>query len=191
MKAKLFLLFIVGMFLISFTFALDNQGVGKQNTQFTIEQVCGNANYITLGTIQYPDKTVQVINANMTFVGGGAYQYNFSSTSQLGRYDVKGISDGCEGTFAFYFEIKPNIISTLGFYILLFVLSLGVILIGYYAQDATVVTLGGFGLILVGLFILFYGLDGYKDTAYTWGIGIITLMLGAYFTVRASLEQLN
>ena len=40
----------------------------------------------------------------MTSMCGGAYQYDFTDTI-TGRYDITGISDGCEKTFATYFTI--------------------------------------------------------------------------------------
>lgn len=94
------------LFSLSSIVALDSWGTGKQDANFTINQICNDASYITFSTIQYPDKSVQTINTNMTFVSGGSFQYNFSNTSQLGRYDVCGISDGCENTFCSYFEIN-------------------------------------------------------------------------------------
>ena len=44
----------------------------------------------------------------MVSFSNGEYYYNFSKTSLLGRYDVRGISDGCEKTFATYFIITPD-----------------------------------------------------------------------------------
>lgn len=109
MKNKLMLMFVLGMFLFSFVSATEtNQGVGTQGETFTITQTCGNANYITIGAIQLPDRSSEIINANMTFVGSGVFQYNYTNTDNLGRYDVSGISDGCDGTFAFYFDITPS-----------------------------------------------------------------------------------
>ena len=36
----------------------------------------------------------------------GDFYYLFTNTSTLGRYDVRGISNGCEKTFATYFTIS-------------------------------------------------------------------------------------
>ncbi len=104
---KLLLTLMIGMFLISFASALDNQGVGKQGENFTFIQTCDDATYITLSTIQYPNRTVQIINENMTSMGGGAFQYNFTDVVN-GRTDITGISDGCTKTFATFFIITPS-----------------------------------------------------------------------------------
>jgi len=104
---KLMVTIILGIFLISGVSALDTQGIGKEGQNFTFIQTCDTATYITLSTIQKPDRSVQVINANMTSTGGGAFQYNLTSLVS-GRYDLTGISDGCEKTFATYIEITYN-----------------------------------------------------------------------------------
>lgn len=103
-KNKLILLIFLGIFLISFASALDNAGVGKQNQNFTFCQTCSDATFITLSTLQFPDRTVIPINTNMT-ASGSSFCYNITTTSQLGRYDITGFSNGCENTYATYFEI--------------------------------------------------------------------------------------
>lgn len=90
--------------MISLASALDNVGVGKQNQNFTFCQTCSDATYITISTIQLPDRTVLPINTNMT-ASGSSFCYNITTTSQLGRYDITGLSNGCENTYATYFEI--------------------------------------------------------------------------------------
>ena len=79
---------------------------------------------------------------------------------------------------------QPNI----GFYILFLSLSLGIVILGYATKDHATVVLGSFGLYFVGIYILFFGINGVRDTTYTWAIGIIILMLAAYLSTRASYE---
>lgn len=120
---------------------------------------------------------------NLTY---GVYSYqikcqaNSSTTTAVGGY------------YTGAFEVTPTGFSgTLGFYILLLILSLGIIILGYYVEDPWVIVLGSFGLVLFGLFILLYGVNGIKDIVYTYGFGIIVMMLGAYFGIKGSLENLN
>lgn len=108
MKKKIILTIILSFFLIGNVFALDFKGTGKQGDNFTIIQPCNNATYVTLDGILYPDKTYHSLNINMTLIGSGTFAYNFTNTTQLGRYDVSQISDGCEKTFAYYFEITST-----------------------------------------------------------------------------------
>lgn len=178
--------------MLSFGAAVENMGSGKQNQNYTIIQTCSDATYITLSTIQYPDKTVDSLNANMTALGGGAFSYILEDTSQVGRYDITGISDGCGETFVTYFEITPSgFIGTLGFYLIILIISLAIIVLGFSIKDGWIVVLGSFGFIMLGLFILLYGIDGLKDTAYTYAIGIITIMTGAYIGIRSAVEQID
>ena len=90
------------------------------------------------------------------------------------------------------YEVTPTgFIGTLGFYLLLLIISLMLIVIGYSVEDEWLIILGAFGFILLGLFILLYGLVEIKDSAYTYGFGIITMMAGAYFAVRGALSKLT
>ncbi len=110
MKNKILITIIFGMFLLTLApvMALDDQGTGEQNQNFTIIQACNDATFITIDTIQLPDRSILTVDENMTFVAGGTFQLVFENTSQLGRYDVTGISDGCENTFALFFTITPS-----------------------------------------------------------------------------------
>ena len=108
MKSKILITLIFGMLLLAPVMALDDQGFGKQNENFTFSQPCNEATFITLDIILLPDKKSLTINQNMTFISGGTFQFNITDTSQLGRYDVMGISDGCENTFATFFTITTT-----------------------------------------------------------------------------------
>ncbi len=104
---KLLLTLMMCMVLISLTTALDEQGTGTIGQNFTFIQTCEDATYITLSTVQYPNRTVQIINENMSDMGGGSFQYNFTEIVG-GRHDVTGISDGCTQTFATSFEATTS-----------------------------------------------------------------------------------
>jgi len=116
--------------------------------------------------------------------------------SRLGIYH-KGINcitnDGITagGVLTQSFEVTPTgFTGTLGFYILILILSFGIIIFGYVAQDGWVAILGAFGFILMGLFMLLFGIDGIKDSVYTYGISIITIMVGSYIGIRAAIDQI-
>lgn len=106
---NLFLFLMLGIFLINFISAIDDQGIGKEGSNFTFLQTCDDATYITLSTHQFPNRSVENINTNMTSIGGRAFQYNFTNVVN-GRHDVTGISDGCSKTFTTFF-----IVTTTGF----------------------------------------------------------------------------
>jgi len=195
MKNKLIYYGITILFFISIignVMALDEQGFGKQNQNFTFEQSCSNADYITIGTIQYPDRSSQLINANMTSVGGGVYQYNITNTSQLGRYDIKGESNGCEETFATYFEVTPSgFIDTLGLYLIFLIILMSIVVLGFSIQEAYFVILGGMGLIMLGIYSINYGVVGFKDMFMTWGMGLFEIAVGAILSIGSGIQKMD
>jgi hypothetical protein len=104
---KIFMIVSMVVFLIGLISAgKESLGVFKQNENVRIVQVCDDATYITISSISYPNGSVADSAITMTSAGNGEYYYDFSDTSQLGEYDVRGISDGCEGTFTFSFEVS-------------------------------------------------------------------------------------
>jgi len=87
---------------------LTDLGIFKQNEGVRITQICSDATYINISSITSPNSTVLDSNIEMVPSGNGEFYYLFNQTSQTGRYDVRGISDGCSNTFATYFEISLN-----------------------------------------------------------------------------------
>ena len=100
-------LLLVGLMLYTplISGSLDSLGMFKQNQDVRIVQVCSDATYINITSISYPNSSQAVSNVAME-LNGGDFFYVFEDTSDIGRYDVRGISDGCEKTFATYFEIS-------------------------------------------------------------------------------------
>ncbi len=179
---KILLLTIIGMFLLSFTTALDNQGTGREGQNFTFIQTCNDATYITLSTIQYPNRSVESINTNMTSIGGGAFQFNFTNIVN-GRHDVTGISDGCTKNFATLFEVTPSgNINNLGFYFIIYLILFGIAGFGFYIENEWVVILGGMGLIFLGVYTMNTGIVTFRDDV-TRVISYITIALGAIVSI--------
>jgi hypothetical protein len=108
MKNKLMLIMLLGMFLISFTSALDSLGTFKQNQPVNITQICNDATYITISSVSYPNSSIAIGQVNMTSLGSGEFYKQFENTSTIGRYDVRGVSDGCDKVFATYFVVTPS-----------------------------------------------------------------------------------
>jgi len=103
---NIFMFLLVFTMLITFSSALEGYGTKQVNEQFTFCQVCQDATYITLSSIETPNSTIGIY-ANMSSMGGGEYCYNYTPT-QIGRYDFRGISDGCEKSFATYVDVTAN-----------------------------------------------------------------------------------
>lgn len=101
---------LLGVFLISLSsiYAFEYLGTFTQNEPIRISQNCNNATYTNISSINYPNSSVAESNIQMLYSGNGEFYYLFENTTQLGRYNVRGISDGCENTFSTYFEITTN-----------------------------------------------------------------------------------
>ncbi len=78
----------------------------RVDEEFSFCQTCEDSTYITLSSISTPNST-EFINTNMTSKGDGDFCYNYTPT-QIGRYDFRGISDGCSNTFAVYVDVTPD-----------------------------------------------------------------------------------
>jgi hypothetical protein len=173
------------------TSAIDNLKPAKLNSEYTILQTCATCSYVNISISN--SNGLIVTNVEMIDNGSGTWTYDITPMT-LGRYDITGQGDlgGVDTSFATYFEVTGSgLTGTLGFYILILILSLGIIVMGFYMQDATIIILGSFGLSFIGLWILFNGIDGLKDPVYTWAIGLIILCLSAYLLFRASYEFIN
>lgn len=143
-------------------------------------------------SIFYPSGDLLVKNASMTWNENyfnytilpnesGEYTFNL----QFSNGDARGSVEG-------FFDVTPTGFNlSLTFYFIIMIMSLGIVIFGFMIRDNWVIVLGGFGMVFLGLFLLFYGIDGFKDSTYTWGIGIIILMLGSYFSIRGSMEALS
>lgn len=108
-KQNLFLVLLLTFVLsnIVSVSALDSLGCYKQGDVVTIAQVCADATYVNISSISLPNSTTVSTNALMALTGSGGYSYDFN-TSSLGRYDVRGISNGCDKTFTYYFYVSKT-----------------------------------------------------------------------------------
>jgi len=146
-------------------------------------------------SINFPNGT-SAVRGVTTGISSNYAVYNLSSnqTSTLGVYqgDIHCTNGADNGAATFEYEVTPTgFVGTLGFYFLVLLISLGIMVLGFYVKDAPLVILGSFGLYFIGIYILFFGIDGMRDPVYTWAIGIIVLMVAAYISVKSSLELLE
>lgn len=163
-------LLIVSLLVFTFMFAvqvsaLDDLGSAKVNQQYQFCQVCQDASFITLSSIQTPTSSV-LINENMTSTGSGQFCYNYTPI-ELGRYDFRGISDGCEGTFATYLEVTPSgklttsADSNFGVGVMFFIVVLGIVFISmgfYFISKSFWLTWLGIFFFVIGFFLFYQDL---------------------------------
>ena len=191
MKKQIIYFGIIMLFFISIVSAeQSNLGTMKQNSCFSLYQSCDDCSYVNLTNVKYPNGTIESFNVAMSKTNQN-FNYKFCNTSAIGdyTYTVAGDKNGVYSTEVIGFSISPSgFVGTLGFYILILLFSLGVIILGFSKNDPILVIFGSFGLYFVGLYILFYGIDGMKDPVYTWALGIIVLMIAAYVSIRSAFE---
>jgi len=152
-----FSILIVSIFLVPLIYAEDTSsylGTVRQNSCIDIPQVCASCSYIKIN-IQYPNKTIAVLNQSMTNKGGGLWTYTFCNTTDVGRYDVTGVGDinGIPDNFVSRFEVTPNgeevNVGKAIFYIGLLgvlIVFLGLSLVGFVKFDNLLAKVGLFGL---------------------------------------------
>ena len=73
------------------------------------------------------------------------------------------------------------------FFWLILVLVFGLVIFGYWREDYTLTILGSFALTFVGLYLLFYGIEGVKNSMVN-AISIITLAVAGYVMAASGLK---
>jgi len=189
---KLLLTFILGILLINIVSSQIDLGVIKQNECTELYQSCPTCTYSDIRAIKYPNGTIETMDIEMTKVNSD-FTYEFCNTNSIGTYTytVYGNKGGLsyESSEEGIFEVNSSgFKNTLGFYILILVLSLGIVIFGISLSDAPITILGSFGLYFLGLWILFNGIDNLKDPTYTWAIGLIVLGLAMYISFKSAYE---
>ncbi len=162
---RLLILFCI-VFLMGNIIALEDLGTFKQGETVRISQVCSDASYITLSSITFPNSTIAISNINMTSSGSGEFYYNFANTTDLGRYDVRGISDGCEETFVTYFEVTPSgqvfgtgqVLGGLGIFIGVLAVAFAFMFIGSKLGKEEKTLPIGFFFMVMAVFLVIYSL---------------------------------
>ena len=198
MKKNNLLIFGILLLIVFPLITAEESFTFKQNTKFNLEISMSNANLSTCFncacniSLFYPNGSTLVKNsAGVT--SDGYCKYN-SSSSVLGihggeMYFTDGVSSGRS---SFEFEITPSgFVNNPTFSFLILILSIGFIILGLWKEDVPITMLGDFGLYFFGIYTLFYGINGVKDTTITWATGIIVLGVAFYISIRAGMEYLN
>lgn len=182
---------MLGLFLISLVSALDNYGTFENGETIRITQVCSDATYINISSISNPKSQVMVSNIEMASAGSGEYYYEFTNTTENGRYDVRGISDGCEEEFAVYLYVNStgNESGSMFYIILLTSLAVIFLLASLFVNEEFFVYVSGVLFLVGGIFLMVYGLDSINDTN-TRYLAFVYLGIGILFSIGAYIYNL-
>lgn len=168
----------------------ESLGVFKQNEVVRVVQICDDALNVTITSISYPNGSTAFSNGDMTPAGNGEFYLNFPNTTSLGVYDVRGVSDGCEGTFTFWFEITPSGNSgnaNIVFFIIIMVIVYGIAFFGLFGRNVILTILGGMAMLILGIYLFNNGIIVYRDDI-TRAISYITIGIGAVLAIWGSYE---
>lgn len=146
-------------------------------------------------TIRDPDNVVIVKGALMSYdIDSEEHNYTLTSgmTGKLGTYtyDITARGLGQNSTRSFSFEITPSgFTGMLGFSFLIILIAYGMLIVGLWKRDITLTLLGDFAIFFVGIWVLFYGLDVFKNYL-TNGFAYITLGVAFYVGAKAAHEYI-
>lgn len=188
---------MIGIFLIGIISAADDNYLGtfQRGDCANLYQYCDNCTYVNLTRIQRTGSEPNTWIVGLDMEGNGDnYNYTFCDTTIIGsyKYTVCGDKDGKRVCEDLNFEVTPSgFIDTLGFFFLILILSLGLVVLGFFMEDYIVMILGSFGLYFLGIYTLFNGIAGIKDSVVTWALSIIILGLAFYVSVRSTYELIQ
>ena len=188
---RIFFIILLMLLVVPGVSALDSLGTFKLGDTVRIAQVCADATYINISSITYPDSVIAEQNIAMIPSGNGEFYLNYKKTTKLGRYDVRGVSDGCQNTFATYFEITGLGVKTnqIPFQLIFAIFGIALIVLGKSSVGTKLfVSTGSFLLIITGILTLYPGYSGINySNLLGLTVGFILLGLGFYLFVESEL----
>ena len=198
MKYWLVYAFALLLLLPAMTSAQDVIGTFKQGTAIELTQVCTNDTSLcdecNVSTVKYPNGTVAARDLTMT---KRTNDFNVTlpaqNTSALGTYNVLGhCKSGTQfQSWSYSFDVTTTGDGNAMIFIILFLLiSFGLFMMGMYLHNEYLIFISGTGLIVTGMYIMIYGL-GNLQNLYTRMIAFITLGLGLFFAIAASIHAIN
>ena len=184
--------------LLPFTVAQEQQTLGtfKQNSCVVLKQTCSNCTQVNVTRIASPNSSIILSNPVVMTKLDTVYNYTFCGNQALGKYivDWKANPDGtftcstCTGNYDY------NITTTgfdlpISFQFLFIGIIFLILIIGLYKRDITITLLSTMGLYFIGLWMLFYGFNIYKNL-YTEAFSFITLGIAGYLSVIMAHEYI-
>lgn len=155
--------------------------------------ICSSAATCNL-TLLRPDNSLLVDNLLMTRQSSF---HNFTipggSLWTIGRYPYSAncLDNGVGSSVSDDFDITPSgNKNNLGVYIIVFAAIWIITLFGAYYENYPMAAIGGLGLIAIGIYSMVGGIAEFKNQS-TFALSLITLALGAYFSITAGIKQIE
>lgn len=185
---------LLGLFLISFTGAVDFTP-HKQNQDLQLFIQSNNATECNVTFISYSNGQSTPLAGAFT-KKGTAFNYTLNSSyfEELGDTCI-GVSctDGASNVpGSICRNITPSGFDNIGTFYFIFIIIIGLIfLIGFKLENEWIMTLGSILVLILGFFVIRFGIDIFKDQMTTWAIGLVIWALGIYFLFLSIAEQLK
>jgi len=200
---KIIITLILILFLVSFVSAEQNDEEfllrNYKDTNLSVpifknDRSVADANVNCYMNLKNPNGEVIFSGRQMTRNSNGEYNVTVlgAEISDTGFYNSVIRCDNTQDYGFSTFQILATPTGQkdlLGFYIIAIVIAYGVIIFGAWKQDITITLLGTFFLYFVGLYMLLFGIDIYKNFL-TDGFSIITLGIAAYISSVMAHEYL-
>lgn len=185
MIKQLFFIFAIFM-VMGLASAVTDVIYVKVNTNGNIQQTEFNSTYQNLTSILRPDGVTEIIGKNMQKMG---YAYNYSYYfGQLGTYHINGCSDISCWTYPIV--ATPSGFVNVGTFLFIFIIIIVLIFIlGFKLENVWIMWFGSTLTLILGFFIIKYGVDIIKDTQTTWVIGLCVWAIGIY-TIFLNMQEM-
>lgn len=176
----------------------DNSFLGtiKQGSPITLKQTCDDCTYVNLSSVNYPNSTKIVYNTNMS-KNGIEFTKISADTTQLGCYsyvvygDKKGTLTSETIDYLVTASGQSSGNSNIAFFIIIIVLSYGIMGFGFYFQREEWIVILGSGLLLgLGVYMVNNGIINYRDW-YTNYLAYATLGVGAITGLAAIISLID
>lgn len=184
--------------LIPFTLGQEQQTLGtfKQNSCVELKQTCSNCTQVNITRISAPNSTRLLFTPVTMTKLDTVYNYTFCNNNGLGDYivDWKANPDGtftcptCTGNFD-YAVTTTGFDLPIAFQFLFIGVIFAVLTLGVAKRDITITLLATFGMYFIGLWMLFYGFNIYKNL-YTEAFSFITLGIAGYLSIIMAHEYI-
>ena len=127
--------------------------------------------------------TAFILAGNFSRVG----QYNWVIDCHDEQETVGGVSTGSFLVNPSGFEFE----NSSGFYWVMLLILVGIIILGFSIKEHWFVILGGMGLIMLGIYTINNGLLGQKDMFMTWGVALFEITVGAILSIGAGIQKMD
>lgn len=171
-------------------------GTFKQNSCIELKQICSNCTQVNITRISGSNSTILLSTPVIMTKTDTVYNYSFCNNRQLGKHivDWKANPDGtftcstCVGSYDYQITTTgydlPISFQFLFIGIIFVLLTLGIV-----KRDITITVLSTFGLYFIGIWMLFYGFNIYKNL-YTEAFSFITLGIAGYLSIIMAHEYI-